>query len=154
MKYETKPIDFTGCHPVIAEHLKRGEQVRCWVWDDDKERGSGPLYICAYIKEEGQYPYKTDVASWWTHAEPVPQKIRRVKKASEIIRMLEDEGYVYAKGSYSNANSGRTISITHIHAIAGKEVNKNSGNFLDVVIDHEGTIVSCSYVDWIEEFPK
>ena len=26
-KYNTKPIDFTGCHPVIAEHLKRGEAI-------------------------------------------------------------------------------------------------------------------------------
>ena len=32
-KYNTKPIDFTGCHPVIAEHLKRGEAIECRVWD-------------------------------------------------------------------------------------------------------------------------
>ena len=29
-KYNTKPIDFTGCHPVIAEHLKRGEAIECF----------------------------------------------------------------------------------------------------------------------------
>ena len=26
-KYNTRPIDFTGCHPVIAEALKRGEAM-------------------------------------------------------------------------------------------------------------------------------
>ena len=30
-KYKTKPIDFEGCHPVIAEHLRRGEAILCRV---------------------------------------------------------------------------------------------------------------------------
>ena len=30
-KHTTKPIDFTGCHPVIAEALKRGEAIKCKV---------------------------------------------------------------------------------------------------------------------------
>ena len=37
-KYNTKPIDFTGCHPVIAEALKRNEAIKCRVWDSDYVR--------------------------------------------------------------------------------------------------------------------
>ena len=46
-KYTTKLIDFTGCHPVIAEALKRGEIIKCRVWDirGDVKRG---VWICLY----------------------------------------------------------------------------------------------------------
>jgi len=32
-KYKTKPIDYTGCDPVIAEHLQRGEMIACHCFD-------------------------------------------------------------------------------------------------------------------------
>ena len=39
MKYNTRPIDYTGCHPVIAEALRRHEDIKCRVWDSDCDRG-------------------------------------------------------------------------------------------------------------------
>lgn len=35
-KYKTKKIDYTGCHPVIAKHLQRGDAILCHVWDNER----------------------------------------------------------------------------------------------------------------------
>ena len=73
-KYNTKPIDFTGCHPVIAEHLKRGEAIECLVWDEEGE-SKFKAWVYGYAQET-TYKYKTKEDKY-ACAEPIPSKGRR-----------------------------------------------------------------------------
>jgi hypothetical protein len=89
-KYTTKPIDYAGCHPVIAEHLKRGEAILCRTLRENE------VFITAYEQGE-EFPYRSSYAdNSWRGIEPGPQKKTetRVKKASEIVKWLEDNGYI------------------------------------------------------------
>ena len=68
-KYNTKPIDFTGCHPVIAEHLKRGEAIECLVWDWE---GVPKFKAWVYgYAQDTTYKYKTKEDKY-ACAEPIP----------------------------------------------------------------------------------
>jgi len=88
-KYQVEPIEFTGCHPVIAEALRNGKSILCNLGD----RRVLPDLVIGY-KRESNYPYVTRFDAWES-AEPVLKKRTeiRVKKASEIVKWLEDNGY-------------------------------------------------------------
>lgn len=110
-KYNTKPIDFTDCHPIIAEHSKRGEAIECWVWDGNKkEKIKG--WVSGYVSMLScgvEYVYRTE-ARRWKHAEPITITTEtRVKKASEIVKWLEDNGYepFTKNGAYGFKKFGR-----------------------------------------------
>ena len=91
-KYNTKPIDFTGCHPVIAEHLKRGEAIKCKVWDDYREHE----VVWVYLYEMGaKYPYRNITGTGWKDAEPIPRKVRRIMPPERAIPVLIAEGWKF-----------------------------------------------------------
>ena len=74
-KYNTRPINFDGCHPVIAEHLKRSEIVKCKVWDSGRVRGrEAEAWICRY-NGNSSLPYRSESDTPWKHAEPIPIKV-------------------------------------------------------------------------------
>ena len=89
-KYTTKPIDFTGCHPVIAEHLKRGEAIECFV-RDSPARGHKRCLVFAYWNEQ-KYPYRTGTEAF-RYAEPIPRKVRRIMPPERAIPALIKEGW-------------------------------------------------------------
>ena len=95
-KYNTKPIDYTGCHPVIAEHLKRGEEIRCWVWDQDSHdkptHCSNEEWVVRYWAAAG-YPYRTASDTFFRHAEPITLKTRRIMPPERAIPVLIAEGW-------------------------------------------------------------
>ena len=96
MKYNTRPIDFTGCHPVIAEHLKRGEAIECKVWDA-KCMGEGVGFVVGYSASNA-HPYRCDNigSSIYRHAEPIPSKVRRIMPPERAIPVLIAEGWVFS----------------------------------------------------------
>ena len=96
MKYNTRPIDCTGCHPVIAEHLKRGEAIECLVWDGQLE-GKVVGFVAGYCASN-KYPYRCDEAgvSSWMCAEPIPRKVRRIMPPERAIPVLIAEGWVFS----------------------------------------------------------
>ena len=91
-KYQTEPIDYTGCHPIIAKHLQQNLAINCIVCDN---RGANPppTMIRKY-NIRSDYPYCGDSGSW-KHAEPIEIKVMKtvVKPASVIVKWLEDSGY-------------------------------------------------------------
>lgn len=93
-KYTTKPIDFTGCHPVIAEHLKRGEQILCRVYDNNWNSGSEG-FVYNYIAG-GNYPYIV-VGNYYKRAEPLirHEKAKRIMTADRAIPILFAMGYKF-----------------------------------------------------------
>ena len=91
-KHTTKPIDFTGCHPVIAEALKRGEAIECWVWYDintDKKI----RYVVGYWSKT----YVSEGIVEWDYAEPIPikAKIKRIMPPERAIPVLISEGWSF-----------------------------------------------------------
>ena len=92
-KYNTRPIDFTGCHPVIAEHLKRGEAIECRVWGgEDSVHAKLKRYITGYMP--GAYIIPGGV--FWSHAEPIPIKVKRIMPPERAIPVLIAKGWVFS----------------------------------------------------------
>ena len=91
-KYNTKPVDYTGCHPVIAGALKRGEEIECKVWDDYSRHEV--VWVCSY--EMGSiYPYKNITGIGWKYAEPTPLKVKRIMPPERAIPVLIENGYAF-----------------------------------------------------------
>ena len=96
-KYNTRPIDFTGCHPVIAEHLKRSEAIECRVWDITGHGGRVEIVV-GYLASSA-YPYRCDNTriSIYRHAEPIPIKVKRIMPPERAIPTLIAEGWAFNK---------------------------------------------------------
>ena len=94
-KYNTRPIDFTDCHPVIAEHLKRGEDIKCRVWDFgcDKWRGV-EAWVWRY-RGNSSHPYRADNGTNWRYAEPIPLKAKRIMPPERAIPALIAGGWFF-----------------------------------------------------------
>ena len=90
-KYTTKPIDYTGCHPVIAEALKRGEVIECRVWDN-KGDVKKKVWIYQY-NDHSDFPYRSETDTPWKYAEPIPRKVRRIMPPERAIQTLIAEGW-------------------------------------------------------------
>ena len=93
-KYNTRPIDFTGCDPVIAEALKRGEEIECRVWDN-KGDGKIEAWICRY-KGGSDFPYRSVTNTPWKYAEPIPLKVKRIMPPERAIPVLIAEGWKFS----------------------------------------------------------
>ena len=112
-KYHTRPIDFTGCHPVIAEALKRSEAIECLVWDK-KGDVKREVWTCRY-KVRSDFPYLSEPGVFWKHAEPIARKVKRKVKRimpfERAIPMLIAEGWRFM--SSNGAMCGPNGSISH-----------------------------------------
>ena len=93
-KYNTRPIDFTGCHPVIAEALRRGEAIECFV-HDSPARGHRRSWVFAYWNGE-KYPYRTRTEAF-RYAEPISRKVKRIMPPERAIPTLIANGWKYNK---------------------------------------------------------
>jgi len=87
--YYTKPIEYTGCDPVIAAALKQGLSIKCKVWNDHGYKVKEPI---TRYNVGSNYPYGGE--NGWTHAEPIPKpkKIRRVMGPVEVMQELVNRG--------------------------------------------------------------
>jgi len=120
-KYNTRPIDFTGCHPVIAEHLKRGEAIECWVQDCEKpSRQLRKEWVCSYSKEESR-SYRTTEGLSWRYAEPIPLKVKRIMPPERAIPMLIAGGWRF---NASGDMIGPVYSVvTNMFKLMGKPLS-------------------------------
>ena len=99
MKYNTRPIDYTGCHPVIAEHLERGEAIECTVWGGSTGGTTG--FVTAYCAGNS-HPYrcKTSGTTVWRYAEPIPIKVKRIMPPERAIPVLITEGWRFTSTGF------------------------------------------------------
>ena len=97
--YETEPIDYTGCHPVVRESLKYGLSIECEVWG--AVRGENQkAFITAYsLCDESDYPYRSG-GDFHRNAEPIKKKKTetRVKGAVEVMAWLVRNGFEFFSG--------------------------------------------------------
>ena len=118
-KYTTKPIDFTGCHPVIAEHLKRGEVIKCRVWDN-KGNVKQKVWIYQY-NDHSDFPYRSETNTPWMCAEPIPRKARRIMPPERAIPALIAGGWVFTSTG-SLAGPGVSV-VPEMYALMGGDVD-------------------------------
>ena len=131
-KYTTKPIDFTGCHPVIAEHLKRGEAIKCKVWDDYRDHE----VVWVYLYEMGaKYPYRNITGTGWKDAEPIPIKTRRIMPPERAIPVLIAEGWRFdSRGALSGE---MYCIIPKMFEKMGKPLEDNSWQWPPCIIEED-----------------
>ena len=97
-KYNTRPIDFTDCHPVIAEALKRGEAIECRVWSDLSGESQTGYVIGFSASNLHRYRCDNEGVSVHRHAEPIPLKTKRIMPPERAIPVLIAEGWRFDKG--------------------------------------------------------
>ena len=120
-KYNTKPIDFTGCHPVIAEHLKRGEMIECRVWSD---KGCHKNKFVFRYRAGLTCPYETD--DWfYEHAEPITLKTRRIMPPERAIPVLIAEGWKF-NSSGQMCRPAQTIQPTMFYRMGSRLDDPNT----------------------------
>ena len=95
-KYNTRPIDFTGCHPVIAEALKRGEAIECNVWSGNAPSTKKVIGLVTGYEVDGDYPYRIATNMNSGYAEPIPLKTRRIMPPERAIPTLIAGGWVFS----------------------------------------------------------
>ena len=124
-KYTTKPINFTGCHPVIAEHLKRGQAIECRVWD--YKNHAPRIGMVVGFSASSKCPYNCDESgvSAWVHAEPITLKTRRIMPPERAIPVLIAKGFAFTSEGWLIGN-GFTLT-PQMYALMG--------NDLDVVVN-------------------
>lgn len=125
MKYNTRPIDYTGCHPVIAEHLKRGEAIECWVWDGDRSHTQMTDFIISYISTR-DFQYRT-AGSFYKNAEPIPRKFLRIMPPERAIPVLIADGYKFTSTGYLCGPEG--VLTPQMYVLMGGDVDDEASKF-------------------------
>ena len=129
-KYHTRPIDFTGCHPVIAEHLKRGEVIECRVWGSDKGCHKNKFVI--RYRAGFTCPYETH--DWfYKHAEPIPIKTKRIMPPERAIPTLSENGWRFDK--HGALIGGPYGIVPQMFAEMGRPLEGNSWKWPDCIIE-------------------
>lgn len=118
-KYNTKPIDLTGCHPVIAEALKRGEAIECLVWGNNDAKKE--VWICRY-KGRSDFPYLSETGVFWKHAEPIPLKVKRIMPPERAIRVLIAKGWKFGDNG-DLVGYGNNVVRTAMFKLMGKPLS-------------------------------
>ena len=122
-KYNTRPIDFTGCHPVIAEALKRGEEIECRVWDN-KGAAKKETWVCRY-KSSARLPYRSETDTPWKYAEPIPRKVKRIMPPERAIPVLIAEGWKF-NSSGQMCRPAQTIQPTMFYRMGSRLDDPNT----------------------------
>ena len=124
-KYTTKPIDFTGCHPVIAEALKRGEAIECKVWDTYRDV-KREVWICQYKGGSG-FPYRSESDTPWKYAEPIPRKVKRIMPPERAIPVLIANGWKFTSAGYLTGPS--CVLVPKMYTLMGGYVDGEANEF-------------------------
>lgn len=93
MSYKTKPIDYSGCNEIIADHLRRGLAIECRCWDKDVTNCC-VSYISRYDTDTDDYRYVTEDDNVWKRAEPIKYaETKTLKQPVELMKVLVDGGW-------------------------------------------------------------
>jgi hypothetical protein len=115
---------YEGCHPEIAASLKRGEHIKCRVWDSLREtKRSEEIIAYAF---GGAYPYRT-YGEGYMYAEPIPKTETRVIGPVEMMKQLVERGYkqTTTTGSWVN-NTEQSAFPPTMFTVCDKPPSKGS----------------------------
>lgn len=132
-KYKTVDVDYSGCHPVIAEALKQGKHIWCY-YPSDKNRKQ--YCIIGYNHTKPHYTFMDKEGTPRTNNLLPVEVVCKFKSAAEIIQWCVDHGWVPAEDdrfifreSYKDCGFVAQGLETHlIKFYAGKVYNPNEIN--------------------------
>jgi len=132
MKYKSKKIDYSGCNPIIAEHLQRGEAVLCRDSDGRK------CYVTSYEPNPPSYRVMLcDIRSivWRDNIKPIPT-IHRIMPPERAIPVLIAEGWRFTKCGemYKPDDSNSVMIRTAMFVYMGEELPSH-GMYPDCIIE-------------------
>ncbi len=95
-QYKTVDVDYSNCHPVIAEALKQGKHIWCRY-----PKGGDPVLITGLTGIGKIYPYigidkYGNLQTYHKDMQPLETK-KKFKSAPEIIQWCIDSGWVPAE---------------------------------------------------------
>ena len=90
-KFITKDIDYTGCHPEIAEQLKQGKAVKVVI---DTERQRYNAYVIGYDRT-GEHPFLLEDGCAAREIHLVSRTKRVLKDPVSLMKVLIDEGWTF-----------------------------------------------------------
>ena len=125
-KYTTKPSDFTGCHPVLADALKRGEAIECWVWSDSVFSKKSTGFVVGY-ERDGCYPYRIAPNMKSGYAVPIPLKAKRIMPPERAIPVLIAKGWSFTSAGYLTGPS--CVLVPKMYALMGGDVDGEANEF-------------------------
>lgn len=128
-EYKTVDVDYTNCHPVIAEALKQGKHIWC-----KYSNSSEPVLITGFTTVNSKiYPYYGldkygEMQPYHKDMQPLETK-KKFKSAPEIIQWCIDNGWVppgnevivFAEPYKSHTRTLNSLHINLIKFYAGKE---------------------------------
>lgn len=119
-KPNTRPKDYTNCHPVIAEALNQGLEIECIVKDNNKNER---VFISEYRACcNSPYLEKCDKLTAFLHKDCEPYYPPRLKPFPDLIKTLVDSGYrPNTQGEWIN-KSGSGFAARMISAAAKGEM--------------------------------
>ena len=123
-KLITEPIDFTGCIPEVAEALKQGLKVKILCLDTDYRNPK----IINYDQEFNTYVIEFDDGYTGMDQHEFTllyekQTEIRVKRASEIVKWLEDNGYEVDEDGDWGKEEAEVDFIAEMFRYCGKAPN-------------------------------
>ena len=129
--YKTEDKDYTGCHPVIAEHLKQGKNIWCKCWDKGWETPheyliteySGGYYINQYVEKGAGRNYI------FKHAEPI-EVTQRVKEFWPLMEQLKAEGYSLEDDRLTCSDGSMDFNL-EMFQFCGKDPSNNEYSWKD-----------------------
>ena len=95
-QYKTVDVDYTNCHPVIAEALKQGKHIWCRYYNSIE-----PVLITGFIPDYRDYPYiglnmDNSPINYHKDMKPIETK-KKFKSSPNIIQWCIDNGWVPAE---------------------------------------------------------
>ena len=116
-QFVTKDIDYTGCHPDIANALRQGKAIRCKI--DDNQTA---LVIGYDRKDCYEKPYVGDSSRAFSHAEPIQAK-RIFKDPVSIMKILVEEVWFFNEKNKMWEKPGQFHFFSNWH-FCGKEADR------------------------------
>ena len=142
-KYTTEPIDYTECHPVIAEHLKRGEAILCRVTDDYCNNWVVNFMVSGYRKHSpfhysGWFIGGDGNVYAYAYAEPIPIKRKVLMSAEKVVVKLIENGWkIGTNGRICHPTGPKDYYLSELKLNEGKgcEIYKSLPDYLFEEVD-------------------
>lgn len=134
-KYTTEPIDYANCHPVIAEHLKRGEAILCRVRDSSEAAWKDGFMVSGY-RNRGVTQLR--YTGWFVdgkcnsfcYAEPIPAKRKVLMSAEKAVVKLIENGWKLSEDGKRLKSDIQEVSTLYLKRNEGLETTAFLHNYL------------------------
>ncbi len=118
-QYKTVDVDYTNCHPVIAEALKQGKHIWCYYPSDCYKT---EYLIVGLVDKRSDYCYLDSIGTRRKKSLVPVETKKKFKSAPEIIQWCIDNGWVPAE-NVSIIFRQKQQEFSYLPQFAGLHIN-------------------------------